>query len=76
MLNYRRFLNKLTSELLDALAESENAEWHHLEETDPRWVHYQRLATWSAELNERCVQYDYVQAANSTKNPKKVFPTT
>ena len=62
MRSYEEFLDKLLDDLVKALAEGENREWHHLPPGDPRYQIYLRLSTWAVEVSERNDRY-----ANSRK---------
>jgi len=58
---YERFIKRLHEQLVAAIGEAENCEWHHLPQEDPRAAHYCRLLTWATELEERVKYYDHVQ---------------
>ena len=64
MQSYRSFLMKIGTELLDAVREAENLEWHHLDKNRAEWLHYVRLGTWLAQVAERLGYYDDIKAKN------------
>ena len=53
--SYRRFLTDLLEGLQVAIAEAENAEWHHLN-SGPAKDQYNRLLTWELEVSGRLVR--------------------
>ena len=73
MKSYRSFLISLGSEMLEALRECENLEYHHKGEATPEFQHYLRLATWLDELATRLAYYDDVKAK---KRPEVRVRTT
>ena len=56
--NYRTFLRRIIDELLEAIRECENSEWHHRPEGSAEWQHYNRLWTWMQEIEIRLQRYD------------------
>ena len=58
MRNYGTFLRSLGEELFMAIAEAENAGWHHEEDTEGAQV-YARLLTWSDEIHARLDVWDH-----------------
>ena len=70
--NYRRFLKGLRDQLVQAMAEAENAGWHHMALDTPEWVCYNRIVTWCDEVDARCEWYDNVQAAHGRRNPQTI----
>ena len=60
--SYRTFLMELGSELVEAMGECENLEWHHAEVTSDHFRHYNRLCTWAWEIAERLSYYDHYKA--------------
>ena len=63
--NYRRFLQELSLDLVGAIADAENKEWHHMAVGTSEFQVYMRLNTWMTEVEERLAYYD------ATKGPKK-----
>ena len=51
-MTYIKFLRGLHEELVEAVAEGENAGWHH-----PATEHYLRLLTWVDTVEERIRDY-------------------
>ena len=69
--NYRRFLERALDELIDALREAENANWHH-EDAGPWFSHYQRLITWAEEVHHRLRVYN--ASKRTTQKLREIFP--
>ena len=69
MKSYQRFLYESHEQLVEAIAEAENNEWHHKGPGSPEYGHYLRLNTWEAEVMERMVHY----AAAKTRSAWKRF---
>ena len=53
MKTYGRFLSELLDDLVMALAEAENNEWHHSEMATLEGQCYNRLCTWINEVTRR-----------------------
>ena len=58
--NYKAFLDRFADELMEALREAENLEWHHAGDT-AAGRHYNVLVSWLATINERRSWYDAVK---------------
>ena len=76
MLPFRGFLSGLRDLLVEAVAEAENAGWHHLDANEPLHQHYLRLCTWTSEVHERLVRFDYIKArtAGNRWEPRPTLP--
>ena len=57
-LPYRRFMVELCEELLDAVAECENFEFHHKEDKSLEYKHWERLVTMFGHARQRIAFYD------------------
>ena len=71
MKDYRRFLLVLHEQLVDAIADAENMQWHHLNADTNEFKHYMRLITWQEEINERMVYYATAKARSAWKRLRK-----
>jgi len=57
MRSYRNFLWNLGDQLMEAIRQAEEEEWHHLDLDDARYLCYNRLVTWMVEVGERAQHY-------------------
>ena len=74
MLKYRTFLMELGEDLLEAIRECENWEFHHAPPESVEWQHYLRLATWMEEVAARLAHYGNSKS-RQTKYTSPVLPT-
>ena len=61
MMRYKRFLEVLLNELVEAIRECENVEWHHMPPTLVEWQHYNRLCQWATTVHGRLSHYATVK---------------
>ncbi len=73
MKNYRRYLEDQQAELIQAIEDAENLQWHHADR-GPQYDHYTRLMTWAQELHERGVWYDHIKALPERELPAVLRP--
>ena len=57
MRSYIGFIAGLHSELVEALRGCELLEMHHADPGSGEYLHYQRVMTWIAEVEERLIRY-------------------
>ena len=62
MKNYASFIRELHDELIEAVRESEEWQFHHAERGIPEFTHYDRLVVMLSHVGERRMWYD-----NATK---------
>ncbi len=74
MQSYGVFLKELQESIVEAIAVAENAEWHHLEVSEPEYQHYIRLATWSQILDERVNAYGIARTRRAWKTARRGSP--
>jgi len=72
---YEVYLRDTRDELIEAITEAENAEWHHQPEVDDRWQMYNRLLGWYEAIRFRIVWWNAVQSdSSSEEGPKRLIP--
>ena len=71
MRSYSTFIRKLEDEMVEAVRQVENLEWHHLPERTDEYQHYVRLLTWATEVSERRVRFDYIKAGRATRRSQR-----
>ena len=64
---YRTFLQNLQEGIQSAVAEVENAGFHHSDEGSPEWTVYNRILTWEAAIAERIRWYDDTKSAKAAR---------
>ena len=74
MKSYRRFLMDLHEELVRAILEAEDQEWHHWGELTVEFQHYVRLNTWAKELSERRQHLDNADIQRAWKRHRRGAP--
>ena len=74
VIGYRRFLDGLIDELVDAMMDCENHQWHHLGPEAPEFQHYNRVVGWLDLITERRKYYDAERTRRAWKTIRTSSP--
>ncbi len=74
MKSYRRYLRDTQDELQQAIAEAEDAGWHHEADATDEFRHYLRLLTWEKAITERMVVYAAAKRNSALRKARRTVP--
>ena len=76
MKSYKRFLEGLLDQLVEAIRDCENREFHHMELTTAEWRDYNRLCGWATEVHERMSHYAKAKRTKFQYSPPAIEAPT